>query len=306
MVMTTLSMTIDDGTAGRVDRMVRQLSGSSHSQVRGMFDHGCVSINGAPCDTTAAPVVAGDVVSIRFEPTRRYREKKKRWDDRTFTVSFEDEHLIVVDKSAGTLTVPTDHDEINTLVDRVSIYLRHSRGKRQAWLVHRLDRDVSGLVVFGKHEQIAVQLIEQFKQRKPRRVYTALVAGVVPSDEGTFHSHLATGKSLDRYVTQPSPTSEVAITHYRVLRRMSDATLVEAVLETGKRNQIRVQFADAGHPVLGDPRYKTEEAMHPRWVRKRIALHAKSLGFEHPVSGEAVQFESPLPSAIEKFLAGSR
>jgi 23S rRNA pseudouridine1911/1915/1917 synthase len=121
--------------------------------------------------------------------------------------------LIVVDKSAGTLTVPTDHDEINTLVDRVSIYLSHSHGKRRAWLVHRLDRDVSGLVVFGKLEQIAVQLIEQFKQRRPRRVYTALVAGVVSSDEGTFHSYLATGKSLDRYVTRPSPTSEVAITH---------------------------------------------------------------------------------------------
>ncbi len=100
--------------------------------------------------------------------------------------------------------------------------------------------------------------------------------------------------------------TELAITHYRVLRRMSDTTLVEATLETGKRNQIRVQFADAGHPILGDPRYKTKLAMHPRWIRKRIALHAKSLGFEHPVSGEAMQIESPLPSAIEKFLAGSR
>lgn len=305
MVMTTLSATIDPDNAGRVDRVVRQLSEASHSQVRGMVDHGCVSINGALCDTTAAPVVAGDVVSIRFEPTQRYREKKKRWDDRTFTISFEDKHLIVVDKSAGTLTVPTDREEINTLVDRVSIYLSHSRGMRQAWLVHRLDRDVSGLVVFGKQEQIAALLIEQFKQRKPQRVYTAIVAGLVTSDEGTFHSHLATGKSLDRYVTRPSPTTEVAITHYRVLRRMSDTTLVEATLETGKRNQIRVQFADAGHPVLGDPRYKTEEAMHPRWIRKRIALHAKSLGFLHPVSGEAAQFESPLPLAIEKFLAGS-
>ena len=306
MVMTTLSTTIDDDTAGRVDRVVRQLSGSSHSQVRGMVDNGCVSINGAPCDATSTLVVAGNVVSIRFEPTQRYREKKKRWDDRTFTVLFEDKHLIVVDKSAGSLTVPTDHDEINTLVERVSIYLGHSRGKRQAWLVHRLDRDVSGLVGFGKQQQIAALLIEQFKQRKPRRTYTAIVAGVVLSDEGTFHSHLATAKNLDRYVTRPSPTSEVAITHYRVLRRMSDTTLVEAILETGKRNQIRVQFADAGHPVLGDPRYKTEEAMHPRWVRKRIALHAKSLGFEHPVSGDAVLFESPLPAAIEKFLAGSR
>jgi len=306
MAMTTLSTTIDGNNAGRVDVVVRLLSESSHSQVRGMLDSGCVSINSTIILSGATTVVVGDLVSIRFDPTQGYREKKKCWDDRTFTVSFEDDHLIVVDKSAGTLTVPTARNERNTLVDRVSIYLGHSRSKREACLVHRLDRDLSGLVIFGKHKQVATRLIEQFKQQKPSRVYAAIVAGVVSTDKGSFHSHLATGKSLERYVTRPSPTTELAITHYRVVRRMSDTTLVEVTLETGKRNQIRVQFANAEHPVLGDPRYKTELAMHPRWIRKRIALHAKSLGFEHPISGDAMQIESPLPSAIEKFLAGSR
>ena len=306
MAMTTLSTTIDGNNAGRVDVVVRLLSESSHSQVRGMLDSGCVSINSTIILSGATTVVVGDLVSIRFDPTQGYREKKKCWDDRTFTVSFEDDHLIVVDKSAGTLTVPTARNERNTLVDRVSIYLGHSRSKREACVVHRLDRDLSGLVIFGKHKQVATRLIEQFKQQKPSRVYAAIVAGVVSTDKGSFHSHLATGKSLERYVTRPSPTTELAITHYRVIRRMPDATLVEVTLETGKRNQIRVQFANAEHPVLGDPRYKTELAMHPRWIRKRIALHAKSLGFEHPISGDAMQIESPLPSAIEKFLAGSR
>ena len=306
MAMTTLSTTIDADNAGRVDLVIRQLSGSSRSQVRGMVDHGCVSINGAPCETIAASVAAGDFVSIRFDPTQRYHEKKKRLDDRTFSISFEDDHLIVVDKSAGTLTVPTDRNEKNTLVERVSVYLSHSRRKRQAWVIHRLDREVSGLLVFGKHKPIADRLIEQFKKRKPQRVYTAIVAGVMSSDDGTFNSHLATGKNLDRFVARPSRKTEAAITHYRVLRRMSDTTLVEATLETGRRNQIRVHFADAGYPVLGDPRYKTKQALHPRWIRKRIALHAKSLGFEHPVSGEAMTFESPLPSAFEKFLVRSR
>jgi 23S rRNA pseudouridine1911/1915/1917 synthase len=306
MAMKVISTTVDDTNTGRVDLVVRQLSESSRSQVRGMVDHGCVSINGAPCESISVLVAAGDVVSIRFDPNQRYREKKKRWDDRTFSIVFEDEHLIVVDKAAGTLTVPTDHYEENTLVDRVSVYLSHSRGPREAWVVHRLDRDVSGLLVFGKHEPIAERLIAQFKQRKPQRVYTAIVAGVIGDDEGTFRSHLATGKNLDRFVVRPSPNSEAAITHYRVIRRMSDTTLVEATLETGKRNQIRVQFADAGHPVLGDPRYKIEQAKHPRWIRKRIALHAQTLSFEHPVSGEPVTFDSPLPSALQKFIAGSR
>ena len=306
MAMTTLSTTIDAASAGRVDLVVRQLSGASRSQVRGLVDQGCVSINGAPCETSAEPVAAGDLVSIRYDPTQRYHEKKKRQDDRTFGISFEDDHLIVVNKSAGLLTVPTDKNESNTLVERLSIYLSHSRRIRKPWVVHRLDRDVSGLLVFGKHKPIADQLIKQFKRRKPQRIYAAIVAGVMSRDDGTFRSHLATDKSLERFSTRPSRKTEEAITHYRVRGRMSDTTLVEVTLDTGKRNQIRVHFADAGHPVLGDPRYKTKQAMHPRWIRKRIALHAKSLGFEHPVTGQAMTFESPLPAVMEKFLAGSR
>jgi 23S rRNA pseudouridine1911/1915/1917 synthase len=306
MAKTTLSTTVAPDKAGRVDLIARELCETSRSQVRGMVDHGCVSINGVICEDIAKTVVVGDVVSICFDSHQRYKEKKKPWDDRTFRVVFEDKQLIVVDKASGTLTVPTDNNERNTLVERLSIYLNHSRGDRDACVVHRLDRAVSGLLVFGKQERIANQLIEQFKRRKPQRVYAAIVAGVMANDEGTFRSHLATGKNLDRYVAPPSKTTELAITHYRVLRRMADTTMVEVTLETGKRNQIRIQFADAGHPVLADPRYKTKQATHPRWIRDRIALHAKSLRFEHPVSGEVMTFESPLPSAMQKFLAGSR
>jgi len=305
MPITTASVTVDLSQVGRVDMVVQKATGVSRGQVRGLVDHDCVTINGSPCKTIATQVVEGDVVAIRYDPNQRYREKKKHWDDRTFTVLFEDDDLIVVDKSAGVLTVPTSWMETNTLVDRVSLYLSHSKKKREACIVHRLDREVSGLLVFGKSDSVAEALIEQFKQRKPERLYAAIVAGVVTDDEGSFDSHLATGKNLDRYVTRQSKHTELAITHYRVLRRMIDTTLVEARLETGKRNQIRVQFADAGHPVLGDPRYKIKEAKHPRWIRRRIALHARTLGFEHPVTREMVQFESPMPPALEKFLAGS-
>lgn len=306
MAMKSVSTTITAENAGRVDLVVRELSQASRSQVRGMVDHGCVSINGRLCTAIAATVTEGDLVDLRYDPHQRYHEKKKTWADRTFTVIYEDDDLIVVDKSAGSLTVPTDNNDRNTLVERVSIYLSHSRKKRDAWVVHRLDREVSGLLVFGKQEEVANALIQQFKHRKPERLYSAIVAGVLPQDEGTFRSHLATGNNLDRYVTAPTEKSELAITHYRVERRMEDTTLVEVQLETGKRNQIRVHFADAEHPVLGDPRYRKETAKHPRWIRKRIALHAKSLGFEHPASGELMVFDSPMPSAMAKFIASQR
>jgi 23S rRNA pseudouridine1911/1915/1917 synthase len=305
--MIQLSTVVEQTNAGRVDRVVRELAKTSHSQSRGMIDQGRVAINGVACLSSSTLVAPGDAVTVRFDPQQRYREKKvKVWDDRTFQIHFEDQHLIVVNKVAGTLTVPTDNQESNTLIERVSVYLSHARGQRNAWLVHRLDRDVSGLLVFGKSEQIAAQLIEQFKHRKPRRIYAAIVAGRVAADEGTFESDLATGKNLDRFATSQSRKTQHAITHFRVQRRMVDTTQVEVTLETGRRNQIRVHFADAGHPVLGDPRYGAKRSMHPKWKPNRIALHAQSLGFEHPVSHAPLQFDSPLPKAIVKFLAAYR
>jgi 23S rRNA pseudouridine1911/1915/1917 synthase len=271
-----------------------------------MIGQRCVTVNGAECDSIAREVTAGDLVSICFDPSQRYKEERKRWDDRTFTIVHEDEYLIVVDKAAGTLTVPTDNQEPNTLAERVSVYLSHARGKREAFVVHRLDREVSGLLVFAKQEAVAQQLVEQFKQHKPIRVYTAIVAGSPKQDEGTFRSHLATAKNLNRYSTRPGGETELAVTHYRVLRRMADTSLIEVRLETGKRHQIRLHFAEAGHPVLGDPRYKKGLASHPRWIRKRIALHATTLGFVHPVSGTPMSYESPLPAAMQRFLAGRR
>ncbi|TWU50528.1 Ribosomal large subunit pseudouridine synthase D [Rubripirellula tenax] len=305
MPLTTATTTVMPEQVGRVDSVVKALVGLSHSQVRGMFDHGCVAINGEPCEDGGQEVEVGDAIELRYDANQRYREKKKvRWDDRTFTIAYEDNDLIVVDKAAGTLTIPTNQEEKNTLVDRVSLYLSHSKRYRQAFVVHRLDREVSGLLVIGKSQEVADALIEQFKHRKPMRLYSAICAGLVAADEGTFDSHMATGNNLDRYITAPSRHTERAVTHYRVIKRMDDTTEVEIRLETGKRNQIRVQFADAGHPVLGDPRYETDKSMHPRWIRKRIALHAKTLGFDHPTSGKPIAIESKLPAAMAKFLRG--
>lgn len=307
MPIQTLTDTATEETAGRADAFIRRMTETSHSQSRGMIDRGCVTINGNACEDGAAIVSVNDLVSVRFDPTQRYRPKKERkWDDRTFTIVYEDEHLIVVDKAAGTLTVPTDRGDPNTLVERVSIYLSHSKTEREACLVHRLDREVSGLLIFGKHPPIAELLIEQFKMQKPERIYNAIVAGIMPNDEGTLRAHLATGKNLDRYVTKPGKDAEEVITHYKVIQRYEDTTLVEAKLQTGKRNQIRVQLSYSGHPILGDPHYEKERAQHPRWIRRRIALHATSLAFIHPVTGEPMKVASALPSAMQKFIAGSR
>jgi 23S rRNA pseudouridine1911/1915/1917 synthase len=146
------------------------------------------------------------------------------------------------------------------------------------------------------------QLKDQFAANKPEREYIALVAGRVQAEQGTFESLLATDKDLNRFSTDDESIGQLAITHYRVISRHEGATLVQVRLETGRRNQIRVHFAEAGHPVLGDPRYQAELARHPYWRHERLALHARLLGFDHPVTADPLRFESSLPAEFERFL----
>lgn len=270
--------------------------------MRGLFDHGCVTVNGQPCVHAGMRVKSGDQVNVCYDPQQGYREKRKEWTDRTFSIVYEDQQIIVVNKSANVLTVATDHGERNTLVSRISHYLKHSSHQREAFVAHRLDREVSGLLVFAKSPAILKKLQEQFKHRKPERLYIAIVAGILKPSTGTFRSYLETGDNLDQFSTREEHKGQLAITHYRVLKELRDTTVVEVKLETGRRNQIRVHFANHDHPVLGDGRYRRKEAIHDRWPTKRIALHAVSLGLEHPMTGERLLFESVVPNSMKRFI----
>jgi 23S rRNA pseudouridine1911/1915/1917 synthase len=247
------------------------------------------------------PVKKGDEVAARYDIHRRYHPHPREWEDDAFKIVFEDKDLIVVDKTAGILTVPAHPGETNTLVNAVSNYFSQRGMRERAQLVHRLDRDVSGLLVFGKSREIAEKLQSQFEERKPEREYVAIVHGVVP-EEGTFKSHLASTSSLRQYSTQRKDEGKLAITHYKREKVSRGASFVRVWLETGRRNQIRVHFAEAMHPILGDDRYCPEFSEHKQWRTKRLALHAATLGFTHPVTGKAVRFESPMPAAFKKFV----
>jgi 23S rRNA pseudouridine1911/1915/1917 synthase len=302
MPVTTKTARVTEELSGRADRVVQSLTGLSHSKMRGLFDNGCVTINGGPSDHGGQRVKPGDQVAVCYDPQQGYREKKKPWTDRAFLIVYEDEHIIVVNKSAGVLTVATDLGEPNALADRVSHYLKSTSRQREAFVAHRLDRGVSGLLVFAKSPAMLARLQEQFRERKPERLYIAIVAGVLKSPAGTFRSYLETGDNLDQFSTPDERHSQLAITHYRVQHQLPDTTVVEVRLETGRRNQIRVHFADHGHPVLGDPRYGRHKTMHERWPKNRLALHAISLGFEHPATGQPMRFESPLPKTMRLFI----
>lgn len=287
---------------GRIDHLVQELVALSRSQVTGLFDHGCVQLNAAVCTQPSLRLAAGDKVDIKYDPNQRYHPQPKPRRNLGFEIVFEDKHLIVVTKPADLLTVPTIRHETNTLQHKVAEYVKHVSKGRGAFPVHRLDRGVSGLLVLGKSQEIVRELKDQFAASKPEREYIAIVAGQMQEPHGTFESLLATDKDLNRFSTDDDQIGQLAITHFRVISHHGDATLVQVRLETGRRNQIRVHFAEAGHPVLGDPRYRPEEAAHRRWPYKRLALHARLLGFDHPVSGQSLRFEAPVPREFNDFL----
>lgn len=287
----------------RLDLLVQRMADVSRAEVRGLFDWDCVAVDGELATQPGLALRVGQHVALRYEQGRRYKEKPRERTQRDFAIAFEDRHLIVVAKRAGILSVPTDRGEDNTLVHAVA---RHfSKGQRithKAFLVHRLDRDTSGLIVFGRTDAVAKALIDQFAGRKPERAYVAIVAGTVREPQGTIQSFLATDDDLDQFSTRKEGEGKLAITHYRVLQRLRGATVLEVRLETGRRNQIRVHFAEQGHPVLGDVRYKPELARHPGWTERRLALHARTLGFVHPVTGQTVRLVDEPPALFGQFI----
>jgi len=297
MPLVTHVVTITAANAGRVDRVVQERTGRSRAQVRGLIQHGCVTLNAAACTTDFARAAQGDTVTVTFDRHRNYPEKRRPRSNEPFYLLFEDEHLLVVNKAARLLTVPTPARETNTLVHHLQAYV--SRGRRRLGrvaIVHRLDRGVSGVLVFAKSEATAESLRRQFAAAKPDREYVALVAGRMKEERGTFDKRLAVDRQTihRKCVTEPGE-GERAVTHYVVEERGADFTRVRVRLETGRRNQIRVHFADAGHPVIGDPRYGAGRARHRLWPHQRMALHAASLAFTHPVTGRALRFEAPEP-----------
>lgn len=228
-------------------------------------------------------------------------EKPPRTRQRPFRVVFEDVHLLVADKNAGILTVPIPGKHSRNLKDILDRYLVSQ--KREALPVHRIDRYTSGLVVFAKSRAAWQHLVHQFRGRTPERTYLALVRGGMGTETGTLRHRLELTTDGFRQRVVPQGGTE-AVTHYRVLEHLRGASLLEVRLETGLKNQIRVQFRAAGHPLVGDRHYAAEEAREAKLHRQ--ALHAWKLAFLHPATGRRVSFEAPLARDMADLVARLR
>ena len=201
---------------------------------------------------------------------------------------FEDDDILVIDKPPGLLTIATPHERERTVYHLLWDYLQASRPARRLFVVHRLDRDTSGLLVFAKSPRAKRHLQAQFEARRVERSYVAMVEGRVADDEGTLESRLVEDRSLR---VRSGPHGKVAVTHYQVRERRRDRTVLDLRLGTGRRHQIRVQLAERGHPIVGDTAHGARAVRHGR-----LCLHASQLGFAHPRTNERVHFESAPPS----------
>jgi len=203
----------------------------------------------------------------------------------------EDPDLIVVDKPAGLLTISTDREKSRTAYFILTDYVRKgvAKSRNRIFIVHRLDRETSGILIFAKNEAAKFRLQSQWQDTK--KIYLAVVHGRCEKREETITSYLAENQAHGVYTTNDARIGKLAHTAYKVLKQTKDFSLLEVNLLTGRKHQIRVHLADIGHPVVGDPRYGQE-----RKVRNRLALHAMSISFAHPFSGEQLSFDTKVPA----------
>jgi 23S rRNA pseudouridine1911/1915/1917 synthase len=219
-------------------------------------------------------------------------------------ILYEDDAIIVLDKPAGMLSVPLERRPgAPSAFDLIESHLRPS-GKRRPLVVHRIDLDTSGLVVFAKTPRAQAALKAQFRRREPERIYWAVVHGHVSPPDGTWRDRLFWDRKalVQREVRPDDPRGVEAIAGYRVMEAFADASLVEIRLTTGKQNQIRVQAALRGHQLVGERRYVSRDGVSSLIPFSRQALHSRQLAFQHPITGAELRFEAPLPDDVAQLL----
>ena len=269
---------------------------SKRNTLRKMLTAGRVTVDGKIIHKAKHLVKPGSTITISDKQTAAVNSpapapKKKH---PRIKIIFEDEHIIVVNKQAGLLSVATDKMEPDTLHSRVVDYLKSENERSWAFIVHRLDRETSG-VIFAKNKWHKEYLQEQFANREVHRIYHALVEGRPDKSSGTIQEWLLEDKFLKvKAVKKNHPQAREAITHYSVEDSDDYASLIQLTIETGRRHQIRVGLANLGCPVVGDESHGAEG--NPIG---RIALHASSLEFLHPENDDPVRFEAPIPFGPE-------
>ncbi|UYV15600.1 RluA family pseudouridine synthase [Porphyrobacter sp. ULC335] len=294
----------------RLDKALAEATGLSRARVQGLIDEGRVDVAGKTATAASMKVAEGTPFRIIISAAMPAQAAAEIIP---LNVAYEDAHLIVVDKPAGMVVHPAVGNITGTLVNAL---LHHCRGQlsgingvARPGIVHRIDKDTSGLLVVAKSDAAHEGLAVQFAAHTVHRRYIAVTAGHPSPATGTINARVGRSDSDRKKMTvlpNISSRGKTAITHYKVLERLNEAAVIECRLETGRTHQVRVHCASIGHPLLGDPAYgRTPKSLRPVLERlgfARQALHAAELGFVHPVTGENIRFSSDIPQDMAELI----
>lgn len=289
---------IDEYAGQRIDvYLSEKIEDMSRSHVQKLILQNNIYVNDNEIKSNYK-VKAGDIIKVIIpEPVKLDLEA----EDIDIDILYEDEDLAVVNKPQGMVVHPAAGNYTGTLVNALlgKCNLSSINGVIRPGIVHRIDKDTSGILVIAKNDNSHKQLAEQIKAHSVKRVYIALLEGIIKDDQGTINLPIGRHPVERKKMAVVNRNGRDAITHYRVIERYRENTLIEARLETGRTHQIRVHMAYIGHPLVGDPVYGYKKQ---KYRLKGQVLHAKTLGFIHPTKGEYMEFTAPLPEYFENLL----
>ncbi len=295
---------------GRLDKALADASGLSRERIKSLIAQGHVEIGGIPAAQASAKIAEGAGFSIHVPPPADAQASPQ---DIPLVIPYEDEQLIVVDKPAGLVVHPAAGNPDGTLVNAL---LHHCRGQlsgiggvARPGIIHRIDKDTSGLLVVAKSDAAHEGLAKQFADHSIERVYHAIVAGHPSPSKGTISARVGRSdhnRKKMAVLADHSSRGKHAVTHYKMLETLDNCALIECRLETGRTHQVRVHMASIGHPLLGDPVYGKTPAPLRQLLKtlnfSRQALHAAVLGFIHPLTGDQLRFSSELPPDMKELI----
>ena len=284
---------------GRLDKVLSNLETTlSREAIQRMIKDGKILVNGKQ-EKASYKTSIGDVVQIEeVEP----QEIDLKPQEMPLDVIYEDSDILIINKEKGIVVHPGNGNPDGTLANAVMARCKDSLsgigGKIRPGIVHRIDKDTSGLIIIAKNDEAHINLSTQIQNRQVKKTYIALARGVIKENEATINMPIGRSQK-DRKKMAVSKTGKEAITHFKVLKRYEGFTLLEVNIETGRTHQIRVHLAEIGYPIVGDEVYSNGK--NPFGVKGQM-LHAQKLTFKHPKSGEEVTFEAPLPGYFNNVL----
>lgn len=296
--MNKLIIVDEDTTKKRIDAYLSENEEYSRMAIQRLINDGKIIVNGKKIKASYK-VQNGDKIKIEEEKPKEIELKAQNIP---LEVLYEDNDIIVVNKPKGMVVHPANGNPDGTLVNAIMAICKDSLsgigGEIRPGIVHRLDKNTSGAIIIAKNDKAHIALSNQLKNHEIKKTYFALVRGIVKESNATINMPIARSKN-DRKKMAVDKNGKEAITHFKVLERFDDCTLLEVNIETGRTHQIRVHLSHIGYPIIGDDVYSNGKN---RWNVKGQCLHAKSLDFKHPITGKLIHIEAPLPKYFTDIL----